>query len=159
MSDNALFSATARVKAEWIDYNGHMNVGYYLVAFDEVATDGYFDYLGIGVAHLRRENKSTFTLGGNIDFLRECFEGERLRFETRLLDYDHKRLHYFHCMYNLDRDCLAATNECLSMYIDMDTRRGTRFCAELLALFESELRRARQAPPAPGAGRRLEIRR
>lgn len=26
------------VKPEWIDYNGHMNVGYYHVAFDDAST-------------------------------------------------------------------------------------------------------------------------
>ncbi|MEC8775112.1 MAG: thioesterase family protein, partial [Pseudomonadota bacterium] len=28
---------TERVRREWIDHNGHMNVAYYLMAFDEAA--------------------------------------------------------------------------------------------------------------------------
>jgi hypothetical protein len=36
----------ARVLPEWIDYNGHMNVGFYSVAFDH-ATDAFYDYVGL----------------------------------------------------------------------------------------------------------------
>ena len=32
------------VRPEWIDNNGHMNVGYYLVVFD-YATDAFFRWL------------------------------------------------------------------------------------------------------------------
>ena len=32
-------TAQGRVPAEWTDYNGHMNVGYYVLAFDR-GTDG-----------------------------------------------------------------------------------------------------------------------
>ena len=71
MPDKLLFASTAVVKPEWIDYNGHMNMGYYLVAFDHIATDSYFDFLDIGIAHLQTSNHSTFTLGSNIDFIHE----------------------------------------------------------------------------------------
>ncbi len=159
MTDTGLFTATSEVKTTWIDYNGHMNMGYYLVAFDEIATDGYFDYLGIGLEHKNQHNHSTFTLGSNIDYLQEVFEGDQLRFETRLVDYDHKRLHYFHCLYNVDKDYLAATNECLTMYIDMATRRSTSFSEELLQSFQKELERSQAAPTVEGVGRKLGIRR
>ncbi len=159
MSDSILFTASSIVQPHWIDYNGHMNMGYYLVAFDEIATDGFFDYLGIGEEHKQSTNNSTFTLGSNIDFLREVFEGDSLRFTTRLVDYDHKRLHYFHCMYNVDKDYLAATNECLTMYIDMETRRGSSFSEELMASFQLELEHAAAAEPIEGVGRKLGIRR
>ena len=31
---------------EWIDYNGHMNVAYYVLVFDR-ATDDFFDFMGL----------------------------------------------------------------------------------------------------------------
>lgn len=159
MSDKVLFTASSIVQPHWIDYNGHMNMGYYLVAFDEIATDGFFDYLGIGEEHKQSNNNTTFTLGSNIDYLQEVFEGDQLKFETRLVDYDHKRLHYFHCMYNVNKDYLAATNECLTMYIDLETRRGTSFSDELQGLFELELGKSRAAEAVAGVGRKLGIRR
>lgn len=155
----ALFEATATVLPEWIDYNGHMNMGYYLVAFDQVATDGFYDYLGIGVEHKQEAGKSTFSLSANIDFIAELMEGAPLRFTTQLLDYDHKRLHFFHSLYHGQDGYLAATNENLGMYIDMDTRRSTSFSEEQMERFQRELELGRQHGEPELAGRKLGIRR
>ena len=35
------------VKPEWIDHNGHVNVAFFVVAFDE-ATDAAYEHWGIG---------------------------------------------------------------------------------------------------------------
>lgn len=154
-----LFTTTAKVQPGWIDYNGHMNMGYYLVAFDQVATDGFYDYLGIGVEHKQAVGKSTFSLAANIDFIAELMEGAPLRFTTQLLDYDHKRLHFFHALYHAEEGFLAATNENLGMYIDMETRRSTSFSDEQMARFDQELTLGRQHPLPDLAGRTLGIRR
>jgi acyl-CoA thioester hydrolase len=159
MTTPALFSATATVKPDWIDYNGHMNMGYYLVAFDQVATDGFFDYLGIGVEHKRAVGKSTFSLASNIDFLQEVMDGDALRFTTQLVDFDHKRLHFFHHLYHAERGYLAATNENLGMYIDMQTRRSTTFSDAQMARFQQELELSQQHGVPKGFGRKLGIRR
>jgi acyl-CoA thioester hydrolase len=159
MSPQQLFSTRTEVKPEWIDYNGHMNMGYYAVAFDELGTDKYFNYLGIGVAHKQALNHSTFTLGTNIDYLKEVVDGDPLRITTQLVDYDHKRLHYYHCMYHADEGYLAATNECLTMYVDMATRRSTSFSAEQLARFAQELELGNPHGKPQGFGRQLGIRR
>ena len=82
----------------WTDLNGHMNVAYYVLAFDR-ATDALYDALGIGWGYLERERKSLFTLAMNVDYRREVFAGSRVRIESRLLDHDHKRIHYFHAMH------------------------------------------------------------
>lgn len=159
MTIPALFSATATVRPEWIDYNGHMNMGYYLVAFDQVATDGFYDYLGIGVEHKRAVGKSTFSLAANIDFLQEVRDGDALRFTTQLVDFDHKRLHFFHRLYHADQGYLAATNENLGMYIDMQNRRSTTFSDAQMARFQQELELGRQHGVPEGFGRQLGIRR
>ena len=159
MTESQLFTVYSAVQPEWIDYNGHMNMGYYLVAFDEVGTDSYLDFLGIGREHHATENRSTFTLASNIDYLKEVFANEPLRFTTRLLDFDHKRIHYFHCMYHAEQGYLAATNECLTMYMDMDTRRSAVFSEAQQARFEMERQRAEALEAAPRVGRKLGIRR
>lgn len=159
MPDLQLFTSTAVVKPEWIDYNGHMNMGYYLVAFDHVATDSYFNFLDIGIAHLQATNRSTFTLGSNIDFVREVVAGDALRFTSQLVDYDNKRLHYFHTMYHADSGYVAATNECLTMYIDMQTRRGTSFDNAQLQRFQQQQQLGNDGGIPDGFGRKLGIRR
>ena len=159
MPDTPLFETFATVQPAWIDYNGHMNMGYYLVAFDEIATDGWFDHIGIGLDHKAAENHSTFTLCSNIDYLREVMEGDALRITTQMLDWDHKRLHFIHTMYHADEGYIAATNECLSMYIDMETRRSTSFSPALQQQFAHILANDSHHPPSDRAGRTLGIRR
>jgi acyl-CoA thioester hydrolase len=154
-----LFTSTAVVQPAWIDYNGHMNMGYYLVAFDQVATDSFYDYLGIGIAHKQAEGKSTFSLAANIDFIAELMEGAPLRFTTQLIDFDHKRLHFFHSLYHADEGFLAAVNENLGMYIDMSTRRSTCFSEAQMARFQTELERGQAYGVPAEVGRKLGIRR
>ena len=159
MTSKGLFQVNAEVQAEWIDYNGHMNMGYYLVAFDQIATDSFYDYLGIGVEHKQSVGKSTFSLAANIDYIAEVMEGDPLLFTTQLVDFDHKRLHFMHCLYHADKGYLSATNENLGMYIDMSTRRSTSFSEEQMARFEQELELGRQHGDPERLGRKLGIRR
>jgi len=80
------------VASEWVDFNGHMNVAYYIVAFDR-CVDGMYNRLGIGPAQMAETNCSVFTLEAHINYLREVVEGDPLRIEGRLMDYDRKRVH------------------------------------------------------------------
>ena len=48
------------VLPEWIDANGHMNLAYYVVLFDQ-ATDLLYDALGVGQAYRDATGNSTFT--------------------------------------------------------------------------------------------------
>src|SRR5512144_1543295 len=97
---------------EWTDQNGHMNVAYYVLAFDR-ATDTLYDALGIGWSYLSREQRSLFTLSMNVDYVAEVFAGDRVHIVSRLIDFDHKRIHYFHEMHHASEAYLAATNEIL----------------------------------------------
>ena len=114
--------ARAVVLPAWIDYNGHMNVGYYHVAFD-IAADAFFEFLGFTPEYRERKQATTFALEAHLNFLREVREGDRLRFEARLLDFDAKRLHYYQEMFHEGEGYLAASHESLSMQVSLATRR------------------------------------
>jgi acyl-CoA thioester hydrolase len=146
------------VRPDWIDFNGHMNVAYYVLAFDG-ATDKFFDYLGLDAAYRQATNRSTFALEQHILYLREVRLGDPLRFTTQLIDHDAKRLHYFHRMVHEREGYLAATIEIMSMHIDLGARRsvalGPPDDARLLALAA-----AHAALPRPEqCGRVIGIRR
>ena len=111
------------VRPEWIDYNGHLNVGYYGVVFD-YATDEWLDHLGLDTPHRTQHRVTTFTLEAHFTYQREVVEGDRLRFTTRLLAFDEKRIHYLHRMYREADGVLAATNELMSLHVSVDTRRA-----------------------------------
>ena len=143
------------VKPEWIDHNGHMNVAFFVLAFDE-ATDAAYEHWGIGMDYPDTSGCSVFTLGINVDYLGELFEGDAIRVETTLVDHDAKRIHYFHRMIDTGKDKLVATNECLCMNVDLTARKSAPFpddVIERLAPFAGD------AEPPKGFGRTLRIRR
>jgi acyl-CoA thioester hydrolase len=142
----------------WTDLNGHMNVAYYVLAFDR-ATDTFYDVLGIGWGYLERERKSLFTLAMNVDYVREIFAGQRVRIESRLLDHDHKRVHYFHAMHDAREGWLAATNELVAMHVDMATRRSSPFAQDTQDRLAAMRVAQASAPPPAQVGRKLGIQR
>jgi acyl-CoA thioester hydrolase len=110
------------VRPEWIDYNGHMNVAYYVLVFDH-ATDAFLAYVGLDDAHREATGGSVFAADSHVTYIREVGEGDPLRIATRLLAFDPKRVHLFHEMYHAGEGYLAATSEWLILYVDLNTRR------------------------------------
>jgi acyl-CoA thioester hydrolase len=113
----------ARVKPEWIDANGHMNVGYYVVAFDQ-ASDTLCEQLGVSWDYTRRELGMIFVLEAHVTYDRELMPDAPFRVTTQLLDHDEKRIHIFHAMYHAEEGYLAATNELAILHVDFKTRRA-----------------------------------
>ncbi len=109
------------VRPEWIDYNGHMNVAYYVLAFDH-ATDRFLDLIDLGHDYMKRTNNSSFVLETHVTYAREVKRGDPLRFTLQLLDADEKRLHYYFEMFHGTEGYLAATSELISMHVDLDAR-------------------------------------
>ena len=120
-----------RVRPEWLDHNGHMNMGYYLVVFD-FAPDEFFRAIGLDEAHRRASRVTTFCLEAHVTYHREVREGDPLRFTTLLLGHDAKRLHYIHQMYHAAEGYLAATNELMSLHVSEETRRGAPMVPAIL---------------------------
>ena len=111
------------VRREWIDYNGHLNMGYYLLAFDH-ATDALLDYIGLGEEYASNSDGTTFVLEAHVSYLAEVRHNDLLRFETYVFDFDEKRIHYAHAMYHDAEDYLAATNELVTLHVSRSKRRG-----------------------------------
>lgn len=146
------------VPPEWIDYNGHMNMAYYLLAFDH-ASDRLFDLLDLGVAYRQRADHALFTLEAHATYERELRLGDPLSFTTQLLDHDPRRIHYFHCMYHAVEGYLAATNELMCLHVDLSTRRAAPLPADALARLEGLMAAHRRLPRPAQAGRLIGIRR
>ncbi len=110
------------VQAEWIDYNGHMNLAYYVLIFDH-ATDAFLDYIGITKQFRESNQSSTFAAEIHVNYEREVSLGDEVCIKTQLLGFDRKRIHFFHFMHHKSEGFLAATNEVISLYMDMKERR------------------------------------
>jgi len=144
------------VRPEWIDDNQHMNVGYYLVVFD-FATDEFLAWLGLDAAHRAARQVTTFCLEAHLTYHREVRVGDPLRFTTRLLAYDAKRIHYFHEMYHAGEGWLAATNELMSLHVSRATRRGAPMAPGVLARLAAVQRAHDALPRPPQAGRAMGL--
>jgi acyl-CoA thioester hydrolase len=139
----------------WTDANGHMNVAYYVLAFDR-ATDAFYDALGLGWSTLA-EGRSVFTLAMNVDYLNEVFAGETVTEASRLLDFDGKRLHYFHEMLRESAAALAATNEIVALHVGMADRRSAPFPPEVRRRLEAMKAAHAALPPPLRVGRKLGL--
>lgn len=132
---------------EWIDYNGHMNVAYYVLVFDR-ATDDFFDFMGMTAEYRAAGNVSAFTAEMHVNYIREVKEGDEVYVTTQLLGYDEKRFHYFHQMYQAEQGYLAATSELLCLFVDMNQRRVTQMPDPILDRL-AEIKQSHDELPIP----------
>ena len=137
----------ATVLPEWIDHNGHMNMAYYLVAFD-LASDVLAENLGLTSEYKKRTNTATFAGETHIAYKRELLEGDPLRITGRVIACDAKRMHYWLEMYHGTQGYLAATTEFLILHVAMSVRRVAAMEPEQLARIEA-VRDAHSALPTP----------
>lgn len=145
------------VLPQWIDYNGHMNLAYYVLIFDH-ATDALFDAVGIGEAYRQDRNHSLFVVESHVTYDREVEAGDQLRVTTQILDCDSKRLHFFHRMYHATEGYLAATTELLSVHVDMSTRRTAPFPETVQAALDALKLQHEGLSTPEQAGRTIGIR-
>ncbi|MEO1329416.1 MAG: thioesterase family protein [Pseudomonadota bacterium] len=160
-----LRSSERTVPPEWIDYNGHMNIGYYGLAFDRALDDVYDDWLDMGAAYVAREGMGPFALQEQIHFLQEIRQGQRFHTEVLLLDCDHKRMHFISSMIasppegEAGEPFLAATAEQLSMNVSHETRRSAPYPERAQVRLEALMAAHRGLPRPPQVGAPLGIRR
>ncbi|MDX5364742.1 MAG: thioesterase family protein [Pseudazoarcus pumilus] len=153
-----LLTAKGHVLDEWLDHNGHMNVAYYLLVFDR-ATDCFHALLGKNADYTRRTGCSTFALEMHLTYERELLPRAPYAVRTQLVDHDHKRIHMLHRMFHAEEGWLAATNESISMHIDMGARRSTPFPPEITTRLERLAAAHADLPDDGHIGRRVGIRR
>jgi acyl-CoA thioester hydrolase len=110
------------VRPEWLDYNGHMNVAYYMLVCDH-ATDAVMDWLDLGQAYRRRAGGTIFAVEAHVTYDRELSEGDPLVVETLALEAGEKKLRLFHRLLHADAGFQAASNEVLLLHVDLSTRR------------------------------------
>lgn len=146
----------AVVLPEWTDYNGHMNVAYYVLAFDH-ATDAFLDAAGLGETWRKETGRSVFVVEAHVTYDSEVMEGAPLVIQPRPLAVGRKTLRLFHTMHHAAEGFLAATNEVMILQVDMATRRSVAWDGAVRAHLEALV--AADAGPWPEqAGRAIGVR-
>ena len=127
--------ASGKVLPEWIDINGHMNVAYYILAFD-LAVDTLWERLGITDEYVETTRCSTFAVDCHVTYQAELKEAEPFVVTSQILAYDEKRIHQFQRMYQAEEEYLAATAEWMNLHVDLINRRVKPFPESVLAALQ-----------------------
>jgi len=117
---------TEKVIKEWTDYNNHLNVAFYVHVFD-IAADIMLDNFKMGGESAKKDKKTTFVAEMHTIYNQEVRLGEEVETYVTYVDHDKKRIHYRLSMYHKKKKYLAATNEVLSLYVDLSQRKVIEF--------------------------------
>jgi acyl-CoA thioester hydrolase len=123
------------VLKEWCDYNGHMNVAYYSLAFENAGFEAQ-EMMGLGESYLRQKNASLFSLKNVYTYQQEVRQGDPLKITYRVMDYSPKLLHVLLEMFHAVEGFLSCYTEQLVAHVDMTTRKTAPMSTETLNMLE-----------------------
>ena len=126
---------TEKVIKEYTDYNGHLNVAFYVRIFD-LAADIMLDNFNMGGKSAKQDKKTTFVAEMYTAYKQEVRLGEEVETHLTYIDHDKKRIHYRLSMFHKEKKYLAATNEVLSLYVDLDKRKVIEFDPDRIVLMD-----------------------
>ena len=72
------------IGADWVDFNGHLRDGYYMVLFSS-AVDALMDLAGLDEAGRKAIGHSWFTLEAHVHYLHEVKQGAAVEVRLQLL--------------------------------------------------------------------------
>ena len=131
---------TEKVIKEWTDYNGHLNVAFYVHIFD-IGADVMLDNFNMGGKSAKNDKKTTFVAEMHTIYNQEVRLGEEVETHITYVDHDKKRIHYRLSMFHKEKKYLAATNEVLSLYVDLSQRKVTEFDSDRIALMDDFIKK------------------
>ena len=129
-----------KIIKEWTDYNGHLNVAYYVHVFD-IAADVMLDHFNMGGLSAKKNKKTTFVAEMHTIYNQEVRLGEEVETQVTFIDHDKKRIHYRLSMFHKQKRYLAATNEVLSLYVDLSKRKVSEFDPDRIVLMDDYIRK------------------
>ncbi len=146
------------VLPEWIDFNGHMNVAYYVLAFD-LAIDGLWLQLGLTEEYRESSGCSTFAAECHVRYLSELHEGDAFFITAQIVASDDKRLHQFQRMYSANTGALSASCEWMNLHVDLTTRKVAPWPQSVREAIENFAQGHRGAERPEGLGSVIGMRR
>jgi len=151
---NGIVITNATVLSSWLDYNDHMNVAYYIAAFD-IGIDELKAVYGIDSNYIATEQCSTVALEAHITYQNEASLGEQIKIGSRILDFDGKRTHLYQEMHR--GSDLLATQETLSISFDLKVRKSRPFEPAIARNIEAMCNAQLALPRPRWAGRGIGI--
>ena len=131
---------TEKVIKEYTDYNNHLNVAYYVRIFD-IAADVMLDKFKMGGESAKKDKKTTFVAEMYTTYNQEVRLGEEVETQVTYVDHDKKRIHYRLSMFHKEKKYLAATNEVLSLYVDLNQREVIEFDPDRVIILDDFIKK------------------
>ena len=136
----SVFLSSQKIIKEWIDYNNHMNVSYYLLIFDKYGADILNDTFKMGEHSAKTTGKSTMIVESNITYNQELKVNDEVEVNLLFFDHDKKRLQYKMEMVHKEKKFLASTIEVLALYVDLNSRKVLEFEDEKLKIMDDYIK-------------------
>ena len=130
------FLKTYKITKDWVDYNNHLNMAYYVLIFDK-AWEVMLEKFQMGETSAKKTNKSTMVVETHTTYNNEVKENEDVDVFLTYFDHDKKRLHYKLEMIEKSTQKLSATIEMISLYVDLKERRVAEFEKDKLKLMDN----------------------
>ena len=127
--------ANKKIIKDWIDYNGHMNLSYYILVFD-MGAEVILSKFEMGEHSAKNTKKSTMVVETHTNYLKEVKENEEVIISLSYFDHDKKRLHYKLEMHEKSTNNLSATTEVLALYMNLNERRVSEFEKEKIKIMD-----------------------
>ena len=128
--------SSQKIIKDWIDYNDHMNVAYYLLIFDKFGADNLNRIFKMGEESAKNTGMSTMIVETNITYNQELKLNDEVDINLLYFDHDKKRLQYKMEMINKKEKFLASTFEALALYVNLNTRKVSKFEEEKLKIMD-----------------------
>ena len=126
--------SSQKIIKDWIDYNDHMNVAYYLLIFDKFGADNLNRIFKMGEESAKNTGMSTMIVETNITYNQELKLDDEVDINLLYFDHDKKRLQYKMEMINKKEGYLASTFEALALYVNLNNRKVSEFEEEKLKI-------------------------
>ena len=99
------------------------------------------DNFNMGGHSAKKEKITTFVAEMHTVYNQEVRLGEEVETRITYVDHEKKRIHYRLSMYHKDKKYLAATNEVLSLFVDLATRKVVEFDSDRLTLMNNFIKK------------------
>ena len=131
----SIYLRTEKIISDWTDYNGHMNLAFYIHLFDQ-GWDVLLDKFQMGGDSAKVEKRSTFAVESHTKYIKEVKEGDEVDINLLFLYRDTKRMIYQLEIFSKSGNYRAATSEVCSIYVNLDLRKVTEIEPHKLELMD-----------------------
>ena len=135
-----VYLSSQKIIKDWIDYNDHMNVSYYLLIFDKFGADTLNNLFKMGEHSAKTTGKSTMIVESNITYNQELKVNDEVDVNLVYFDHDKKRLLYKMEMIHKKKNFLASTIEVLALYVDLKNRKVSEFEDEKVNIMDNYIK-------------------